>query len=70
MQQALKRRVDMAKASRKALDIELIALDRQLQSYEPLDALEIHLAGVKRCMPPSSKPSNNCRLWKISDASW
>lgn len=44
MQQALKRRVDMAKASRKALDIELIALDRQLQSYEPLDALEIHLA--------------------------
>jgi DNA repair exonuclease SbcCD ATPase subunit len=47
MQQALKRRVDLAKTTRKALDAELAAIARQLKGYEPLADLEIRLNQVE-----------------------
>jgi DNA repair exonuclease SbcCD ATPase subunit len=44
MQQALKRRIDVAKSTRKALDLEIATLASQLHDYEPLDDLESPLA--------------------------
>jgi DNA repair ATPase RecN len=61
MQQALKRRIDMAKASRKALDLEIDTLAGQLQGFEPLDDLE----GPKPFTAPFWQPHNTCRCLKI-----
>ncbi len=40
MQQALKRRIDLANATKKRLITELAAIAQQLEQYEPLDDLE------------------------------
>jgi exonuclease SbcC len=43
MQQLLKGKIEQGKRDRKRLDAELIILDRQLDHFQPLDDLEVHI---------------------------